>query len=131
MRPLFAVFLLITVLSVGATEIKRGYGCSSEITQSPYTTPDGLTFDIQCNTSYINTQFLDVTYTTNFSTCIDACVKWDESIPCVGVQWDHETVSYQGNTYLCYLLWDTSANTTQHDPQIDSARLRALPLVIL
>lgn len=123
MHSLLSFACVFVTIVASATEVKRGYGCSSEITQSPYTTSDGTTFDLQCNTSYTNTQFLDITYTTNFSSCMEACVKWDEAVPCVGVQWDHETLSYQGNNYLCYLLWDMSGNSTEED-QIDSAKIR-------
>lgn len=54
---------------------------------------EGITFDILCDTDFgssTGNNALQISYTTDFPTCINACVTWNKmrSQKCVGVTWE-------------------------------------------
>lgn len=126
MRLFYSLGILLFFDIAHANLAKRGEGCSIEIQQTPYFTPDGSEFDLQCNTSYNASSFLKVLYKTSFKECIQSCADWGDDIPCLGVQWDHTTTGYDENTYLCYLIWNMTSGTP-NQTTIDSAQRRISP----
>jgi hypothetical protein len=105
---------------------KRGTGCDELGNVTSYSI-EGGTFDIICNISYVNTQYLHVFYVPTFTACMTACVTWSEATQCEGVQYDYGAV-YKEVGHLCYLLWNTTAtgNGTSQ-AQVDVALLRPVP----
>jgi hypothetical protein len=103
--------------------IKRGEGCSEINNATSYQT-EGALFDILCNTQFDHTQFLQVTYATNFTDCLDNCINSNTITPCIGIQWEYQSYGpppLEVGSSLCYLLWNMS-NATEN-ARFDSARL--------
>lgn len=93
----------------------------SDISESTYDFGDA-TFDILCDTAFTRTLCLQVTYTTSFTDCINACINWESTTPCVGIQWEYGTNGPEEGS-LCTLFWNMTGNEIQKFG-IDTARLR-------
>lgn len=121
---LLPILLCLGTLASATRLAKRGQGCV-EIPHHSYTV-DNQTFTILCNKTWDGSLFLNVIYTNNFSSCIQACVDWDGETPCVGAQWDFSTPGYQGG-FLCHLLYDMPSNGSSFNAAVDSAQLNIGP----
>jgi hypothetical protein len=88
----------------------RGQGGCSGVTTPTYTI-DNSTFTLICNTTWDGSLYLNVIYTPNFTSCLQACVDWEDEIPCVGAQWDYSSPGYDQG-YLCHLLWSMPLNNS-------------------
>jgi hypothetical protein len=102
---------------------KRGSGCT-EINSTTYTT-EGVAFDILCDTDFGSSSgnnALTISYTTDFATCINACVTWNKmnSQKCVGVSWEepYGPLGVAGGR-ACRSFWTLIGNFAS--PGVDSA----------
>ena len=124
---LLQVLLWTTPWAAAHQILARGQGCS-EIPTRTYTI-NNSTFTIICNTTWDGSLYLNVMYTPNFTSCLEACVDWADETPCVGAQWDYSSPGYDGG-YLCHLLWSMPPNNSTaatFKSEVDSAQLNPGP----
>lgn len=111
------------------SHVKRGIGCS-EINATTYTTM-GVTINLICDTRWPSTNYLYLTYTLDFKSCIDGCVIWNQngSGNCVGVTWIQTMVGPDGATggSACYFNWNFQGKSKQ-SPGWDNAVLQNVTL---
>jgi len=103
-------------------------GCSPPNSRRTYTI-NNSTFTIICNTTWDGSLYLNVMYTPNFTSCLQACVDWANETPCLGAQWDYSSPGYDGG-HLCHLLWSMPSNNSTaatFKSEVDSAQLNSGP----
>src|SRR5271154_2311601 len=68
--------------------VKRGEGCKS-LNGATTFNAGGAVFDIFCGMTWAYYDSLFVSYTPNFQTCMENCVRWNTNNgnQCVGVFW--------------------------------------------
>jgi hypothetical protein len=111
------------------THSKRGAGCS-QINQVTYTTT-GVTFDLICDTRWNASNYLYLTYTPDFESCITSCATWNKngSGNCIGVTWIQTMYGPDGETgpSACYGSWNFPGNGYSN-PGWDSAIIQNVTL---
>jgi len=86
----------------------------------------GSVFDIYCDTTWLSLDYLSLTYTPDFQSCMNDCVAWNTNSTqkCAGVSWiSSATGPGQPNGSQCWFYWEMN-NTAFHRVGTDSARLR-------
>ena len=89
----------------------------------------GTSFNASCNVEWGGND-LQVTFVTNFSSCIDQCSAWnserspDDIERCVGVAWCREKYGPDQSTRTCYLKWSMPTGEGKENSDIDSAQLQ-------
>jgi hypothetical protein len=99
----------------------RAAGCS-EISGSTFVS-NMTTFQLQCDTTYDHSDYIFVDYTTSFAECMDNCITFDSSVPCIAVAWEqgvHGPAGPEGGN-LCYGLVNT---TDQNSSSTQDSALR-------
>lgn len=114
-----------------AAHVKRDQQCQDFI-PSGYTI-EGTTYDMHCNQGYNHSQYLQITYQDNLTSCINFCQQYDEpGTVCEGVQFDRAVTGAPGiQGHLCYLLWNTTKVDSTPNPDIDVALLRNATLPVI
>jgi len=113
--------------------LKRGVGCQ-EINSTNYQY-EGFTFDLFCDTTWPSANFMYLTYTVDFTSCMQNCVTWNSVMTdkCVGVYWmggQYGPLGVNGGSE-CWFYWDMISGQSYLADQ-DSAQLQGatFPTVI-
>jgi hypothetical protein len=115
---LFAVTLFGTVAGDSASAT----ACSQLVNGTTYLRGDlSIPILTQCSYAYDYSQVQQVVYVDSFLSCITSCVLLDSPWPCLGIQYENNTLGPDGGS-MCWLLWNTTAPPTSND-QADSATL--------
>jgi len=103
--------------------IKRDQECTS--LNGSYNS-NGTVFNVFCNTSWQYYDSLHISFTLDFSTCINGCEIWNidqTQNECVGAQWKNDVYGPAGGK-LCTYLW-TMPNGNQFPANdTDTVQLR-------
>ena len=110
---------------------KRAAGCDS-IPGNKYTW-NKSSFNFSCNTTFDHWNVIFIQYTPTFTSCMESCVKFDSSVPCIGVDYVDGKYGVNGPAggSRCYGLWIMTNGTNSSTD--DSAQLQdwtPLPLVL-
>jgi hypothetical protein len=109
---------------------KRGIGCTELGQSSTYQNGTSAKWDLLCDQAFDADKILQITYTDTFGECLKACTDFDQSAPCLGVQYGpgNGTFGELAGSNICYLMWNMTNGTTSLRAQWDSARLQQVPL---
>jgi hypothetical protein len=106
---------------------KRGIGCDELAQPSTEYKNNNATWELLCGQSFDVAKLLQVTYTSKFSDCLNACQDFDQSAPCLGVQYGpgNGTAGEPSSLNICYLMWDMiNLNKSSRSSDWDSAQLK-------
>jgi len=112
-----------------ATVVKRAEGCTS-LNGATAVNVSGSVFDIFCDTIWGYYDILFISYTPDFQTCIEECVRWNTNNVnhCVGVFWVCQQYGPLGvnGGYECFYTWDMVDGSNSSASDTDSVDCRAL-----
>ena len=107
----------------GESRLSRRATACDTIAGTTYTW-NNSTFSLSCNTTYDHWDVIFLTYTPSFSSCMESCVLFDSSTPCLGVDYfegDYGPDGARGGS-RCYGLWNLSNGS--YSGSEDSAQLQ-------
>jgi hypothetical protein len=86
-------------------------------------TIEGIAYNFYCSQSFFHSQYLQITYQENITTCLDFCRRWDEpGTVCEGVQLNRSMTGAPGfQGQLCYLLFNTTGANMSSSSDTDIA----------
>ena len=120
---------LWTLLSLFASADKP----CQDLNSTGYTI-EGVTFNFHCSQSFpSHSQYLQITYQENITTCVDFCRRWDQpGTVCQGVQVNHSMTGAPGfQGQQCYLLFNTTGTNTSSSLDTDIALRQNSSSVVL